>query len=295
MERLDKCPVCAGNGISPYLTCEDFTVSHNLFNIVSCDNCGFKFTNPRPRELDAGKYYKSDDYVSHSNTNKGLINKLYKWVRNYTLSKKEQLIRSYNIPGRLLDYGAGTGMFLAHAKSKGWEVLGIEVDENARKISKDLNGITLYSDYNSLSLENSDIKFNSISLWHVLEHIYKIDDTLKWLYNCLDDGGTLFIAVPNFVSYDADLFKEYWAAYDVPRHIYHFSPDTIKAMLKKHSFRYIEQRPMKFDSFYVSLLSTKYKHGSTSFIRAFLTGFKSNLRASKDGNYSSLIYIFKKA
>ncbi|MGE0569367.1 MAG: class I SAM-dependent methyltransferase [Bacteroidia bacterium] len=295
MQEVKSCPVCSGEEFRPYLNCEDFTVSHELFTIVSCQGCGFMFTNPRPSEEEAGNYYKAEEYVSHTNTSKGIVNKLYKLVRNYTLGQKEKLLRDYGKPGNLLDYGAGTGMFLAYAKNHGWSVSGIEVDSEARKIAKELNSIDLHSSYKDLEENNKNIKFDAISLWHVLEHVYKVNETLLWLHNHLNDDGTIFIAVPNYLSYDADCFKEYWAAYDLPRHIYHFCPDTIKHLMIMNGFRYIDQKPMKFDSYYVSLLSNKYKHGSTSMISSFLTGFKSNLKASRDGNYSSLIYIFKKA
>lgn len=294
MLTLDKCLVCGSNQFEPFLQCKDYTVSQESFQIVSCKSCGFKFTNPRPEDLVIGNYYKAESYVSHTNTKKGLINKLYHAVRSYTLKKKVSMINSYVSRGTILDYGCGTGMFLKACQENGWETFGIEPDDSARKIASE-QGLTVFSDKGRVQTYITDKQFSAITLWHVLEHVTDMSETLSFFKSKLKKDGVLVIAVPNHVSYDAQFYKEYWAAYDVPRHIYHFDVRTMSALLKNNGFQLVETKGMKFDSFYVSMLSEKYKTGSMNLLKAFLTGLKSNLKAKDSTEYSSTIYVFKHA
>jgi predicted SAM-dependent methyltransferase len=295
MITLKNCPVCNHSNFKSFLLCKDYTVSNETFQIVSCDACGFKFTNPRPPEEKLGDYYKSEDYISHSDTSKGLISKLYKAVRTYTLRGKVNLIEKYSDKGNLLDYGCGTGMFLAAAKSSTWNVFGIEPDPGARNLASMQVGKEVFSDIVSAKSSIADVSFNCITLWHVLEHVTKLNDALSWFHTKLEKNGILIIAVPNHKSYDAKIYGEYWAAYDVPRHLSHFEERTVIDLLNRNGFLHVTSLPMKFDSFYVSMLSEKYKSGSISYIKAFLNGLLSNIRAKKASDYSSVIYVFKKA
>lgn len=293
MEKLSNCPVCKNSNTNHYLTCKDYTVSHENFEIVCCENCGFKFTNPRPSQNEIGKYYKSESYISHSNTSKGLISKLYHSVRKYTLKGKLNLINGLLAKrGSLLDVGCGTGMFLKTCQEDGWKISGIEVDESAGKYASELTGIEIKTEIlGSFSGEQFDI----ISMWHVLEHVHLLEETVQWLYERLSDKGYLIIAVPNHESKDAQIYQENWAAYDVPRHLYHFSQASISQLFKQKGFYLHKTLPMYFDSFYVSMLSTKYKSGKINYTEAFFKGLKSNNWAKDhNNNYSSLIYIFKK-
>lgn len=292
--KLDKCPVCGSGQSQPFISCKDYTVSQETFNIVSCSACGFKYTSPRPSDDTIGQYYKSEDYVSHTNTKKGFINRLYHTVRSYTLKKKLGLIESFVSRGTILDYGCGTGMFLNTCKEAGWKSFGFEPDSDARTIASK-KGLSVFNTKESLALELGNAKFDVITLWHVLEHVTDLDDTLSFFKNHLSDKGTLIIAVPNYTSFDAQYYKEYWAGYDVPRHIYHFNLDSVSKLLSKFGFTHIKSLPMKFDSFYVSMLSEKYKTGSIRYLNAFINGLRSNLRARDPNAYSSVIYIFKKA
>jgi 2-polyprenyl-3-methyl-5-hydroxy-6-metoxy-1,4-benzoquinol methylase len=287
-----NCPVCTHSSFSRFIICEDFTVSHERFIIVSCDACGFKFTNPRPSETVLGNYYKAEEYISHTNTRRGIVARLYHLVREHTLRQKVKLLESYATKGSVLDFGCGTGMFLNACKRAGWQVVGIEPDSGARTIA----GQMISGIYDSKSsLEASGFStFDVITLWHVLEHVSDLTETIAFLHHKLKDGGVLIIAVPNHLSYDALVYKEHWAAYDVPRHLYHFSLQTLNALLEKNGFRMLKSLPMKFDSFYVSMLSEKYRSGSINYFRALITGLKSNFKAASTGNYSSKIYIFKK-
>lgn len=292
MLTIDKCLVCGSDSFEPFLVCKDYTVSQENFNIVSCKSCGFKFTNPRPENSVIGDYYKAEEYVSHSNTTKGVVNKLYHSVRNYTLKQKLKLISSYVSRGTMLDYGCGTGMFLNVCKNDGWETYGMEPDDNARKMSIE-KGLDVFSDKDKVSDRIADKKFNAITLWHVLEHVTDMEATLSFFKSKLNDDGVLIIAVPNHVSYDAQYYKEFWAAYDVPRHLHHFDINSMTSLVEKAGFKFKESKPMKFDSFYVSMLSEKYKTGSVNLVKAFLVGLTSNFKAKDTHSYSSTIYIFK--
>lgn len=295
MNTLSNCPVCSSSQFSPFLSCVDYTVSNETFNIVECNSCSFRFTNPIPTEDKIGEYYKSEDYISHSGTKKGIVNRLYHLVRNYTLKQKFKLVNKHAKGKTLLDIGCGTGDFLNYLKQQGWNVNGLEPDEDARNLCKTSHGIDTVSTSELHNLENESVDI--ITMWHVLEHVYNLNKDLEKIKSVLKKDGTLFVAVPNCSSYDAKKYKEYWAAYDLPIHLYHFRPNNIKELFAKYNMEVVDMLPMKFDSYYVSLLSEKYKSGNKGFslgnlIKGFLTGLNSNLKAKK-GKYSSQIYVIK--
>jgi len=292
MLTIEKCLVCGSNRFEPFLQCKDYTVSQESFSILSCPSCGFKFTNPRPEDSELGNYYKAESYISHTNSKKGLINSVYHIVRKYTLRKKVVLVSSYVSRGTILDYGCGTGMFLAACKSVGWNVLGIEPDNDARAMANN-QGLELYSKKEEVISFNTHKQVDAITLWHVLEHVTDMFETLAFFKSKLKKDGVLIIAVPNHISYDAQIYKEFWAAYDVPRHLYHFELRSMKTLLENAGFQLIETKPMKFDSFYVSMLSEKHKAGSVNLFKSLWIGLLSNLKAKDSTSYSSTIYVFK--
>lgn len=290
MEHLNQstCPACGTESFSTYLTVKDHFLSKESFNLELCDSCSLLFTNPRPTLERIGDYYKSEDYVSHSSTKKGLVNKVYGWVRSYTLKKKISLLKQLTKGKKVLDIGAGTGHFLAKAKESGYVVLGLEPDEDARKVALSENGIEL----KDLSLLHGlNQSFDIVSMWHVLEHVYDLQVDLEKIVSLVNHNGVLIIAVPNYTSFDAQYYKEFWAAYDVPRHLYHFSPKSIIPLVESKGLKFEKMLPMNFDSYYVSMLSEKYKGGSM--LKAMRIGFLSNRKAKK-GFSSSQIYIFRK-
>ena len=292
MEEILNCPVCNHNQFSKHLNCKDHTVSGEQFAILICNSCGFLFTNPRPDKTRIGHYYKSEAYISHSDTSKGLLNALYKAVRRLTLASKYRLIKPYLIDEpTLLDIGAGTGYFLKYCKDKGVYVSGIEPDPDARAAAQRLHGIALKTEQ-SLKEFNA-ASFSVITLWHVLEHLHDLNDNISSIKRLLKDSGKLIVAVPNHTSYDAQYYKEYWAAYDVPRHLYHFNPESIGRLFEKHGFVLETTKPMKWDAYYVSMLSEKYKSGSTNYLNSFFRAFVSNARAHHS-RFSSQIYILSK-
>ena len=289
-ERLEACPVCAKTQLKNFLICKDNTVSQESFVIVECENCGFKFTNPRPDKDSIGKYYESEDYISHSNTSKGLISKAYQTVRSITIGQKVDLVNKHAPnKGKLLDYGCGTGHFLAACKKDGWQIAGIEPSPVGRQTAHELTGEEIESEGFG---QFEDASFDVITLWHVLEHVHDLNGVMNEFVRLLKPEGKLIIAVPNSDSFDAKMYKEYWAAYDVPRHLYHFNQATMKRLLKKHKLQLIESKPMMFDAYYVSMLSEKYKQGRSNMLKSVVNGLKSNLHAmTNEKNYSSLIYI----
>jgi 2-polyprenyl-3-methyl-5-hydroxy-6-metoxy-1,4-benzoquinol methylase len=289
-----QCPVCNSDRIHPILSAKDHTVSHETFIIWQCQECTLRFTQDVPDETSIGAYYKSEDYISHSNTSKGLLNQVYQRVRKITLAQKASLITGATKPiGKLLDIGAGTGAFVNEMKGRQWDVTGIEPDEDARKQARDLYRLELIEPHILKELPVGS--FDAITLWHVLEHVHALHDYVETLKQLLSDKGRIFIAVPNYNSVDASLYGNFWAAYDVPRHLYHFTPKSIEVLMAAHGLSVIQKKPMWFDSFYISLLSTKYRYGTTRWFSALMAGIRSNSKTLVDTNScSSVIYIISK-
>jgi len=288
-KTIKNCPVCNKTEFTEFIDCVDYTVSQDMFTIVECKECNFHFTNPIPVIEEIGEYYKSESYVSHSSTNKGLINKIYQRVRNYTLKQKVKLITRHSIGKNHLDIGAGTGHFINATTLSGFRSVGLEPDEDARKLAGDTHNVNIQPLENLYSIAEKSI--DVITMWHVLEHVYDLQKDLIQIEKILKDDGVMVVAVPNMNSFDAVHYKEYWAAYDLPIHLYHFTPNDIDRLFCKFNMEVVEILPMKFDSFYVSMLSEKYKSGNI--LSAFLTGLRSNLKASPK-EYSSQTYIIRK-
>jgi len=287
-----SCPNCGDVNIGKVLSAKDYTVSGEEFEIWECKNCSQRFTQNIPDQENIGKYYESENYISHSDTSKGFINNMYHKVRKRTLIEKRNLIETVTgrKGGRILDVGAGTGAFLNTMKEAHWTCTGIEPDKSAREKAFELYGINLLEAENFYSL--SAQSFDAITLWHVLEHVHDLHKYIEQLKNLLSTEGKLFIAVPNYTSADAKIYDQYWAAYDVPRHLYHFSPKAMEELLDAHKLKIEKIKPMWYDSVYVSMLSEKYKTGDSHPVNAFINGMVSNIEAVFDINKcSSVIYI----
>lgn len=289
------CPACNASAIYHVLDAKDHTVSQKTFEIWECRNCTLRFTQDVPSQETIGAYYQSDNYISHSNTKKGIINRLYHRVRERSLNNKRKLLEAYvkkTATPRLLDIGCGTGAFLAHMKKHGWTVEGVEPSEVARQQALQ-QLLTVHPSDHLFDAAIGD--FDVISMWHVLEHVHTLNDYMERLQIIMRPNATLFIAVPNYTSYDARAYGAAWAAYDVPRHLYHFSPDSMRGLLEKHGFSLKAIQPMWYDSFYVSMLSEKYKTGGGGVLKGGMSGAVSNLKALSDKERcSSLIYVIGK-
>ncbi len=252
-----------------------------------------KFVNPRPEEKEIGKYYESPDYVSHGASKKNGLNFLYRQIRNFSIKSKFKLVKEQAKGKKILDIGCGTGEFIFFCKQNGFDVRGIEPGEKPRSFAQTEYKLEVYEeDYlNHLTLQEFDI----ITLWHVLEHVHLLHERLKKIVEIMNPDGTLIIAVPNCDSWDAQYYGKYWAAYDLPRHLYHFSRETMGILAQKHTLKIDKIIPMKLDAFYISLLSEKYAKGKQNYIRAVINGIRSNNFAEKNkNNYSSLIFVLKK-
>ena len=286
------CPCCNGVDISKVLSAADHTVSNETFEIWQCNVCTARFTQNVPDKNEIEKYYKSENYISHSDTKQGFINSLYHFVRKRTLNGKRKLVEKYTklSIGKILDIGAGTGAFLQVMQKSEWEVTGLEPDETARENAKKLYGLSLQPSEELFNLKAET--FDAITLWHVLEHVHELHEYIDQLKKLLKLTGCLFIAIPNYACYDEKIYKEFWAGYDVPRHLYHFSPTSITQLLLQHGLQLKEIKPMWYDSFYVSMLSEKYKTGKNNFLNACWNGYVSNWKAlfNKE-RCSSVIYI----
>jgi len=293
MEKIETCEICGNNNFSVYMESFDYFLSKEKFTIVRCEKCGFLFINPRPDIIEISRYYKSKEYISHSNSKKGLINKIYHIVRRRNHKNKYKIVQKYKNNGSILDIGCATGEFLNFFKNCGWNVMGVEPDTDAQNLARTQYSLNVLSE--SVLNERPKEKFDVITMWHVLEHVHQLSIKIEQIKNYLVDDGIVIIAVPNAASKDADIYRNFWAGYDLPRHLYHFTQKSIHDLFEKNDFVIIETIPMKFDSFYVSVLSEKYKTGNKNIIKAFLNGLKSNIWGTKNNNnFSSLIFVLKK-
>ena len=293
--HVEQCPICHNDILKPFLMCTDFYVSQEQFRIVRCEKCDFKITQNFPSQETIGKYYETENYISHSDTKKGLVNKLYHWVRSYSLKQKVKLVEknSNTKGGTVLDFGAGTGYFLNAMKEKHWIVTGVEKDKDAKEFA--LKKFDIHMQNEDFVYELPNNQKDVVTMWHVLEHVETFDTLMTKIHHILKKNGLFIVAVPNADSYDANYYKDFWAAYDVPRHLWHFSPQNFTLLANRFGFEIIEIKPMHFDVFYISMLSEKYKQ---TFYSTFIGGLKGFWFFCKNIFFnqkaSSLIYILKK-
>ncbi len=295
MEELNNCVICAS--LKPLhkkqYQLKDHALTGEVFDISKCEECGAMLTDPRPSSQEIGKYYDFKEYISHSDDAPGVVNRLYQLARKWTTSGKINLINQVSKkrthPRHLLDYGCGTGFFLNKAKLKGWNVTGVEVNDKARFAASQRATIAVYDQYINLP---SEITYDVITLWHVLEHVHFLSSTVESLLNKLKPDGSMIIAVPNIYSMDAKSYDQWWAAYDVPRHLYHFTPLSIAKLVDRYDAKIVRQIGQPMDAYYISMLSEKYRGGNV--IGALIKGLKSNISAWRTKNYSSIIYVVQR-
>lgn len=288
------CPVCTSAQLKSKTTIKDYSHTGEEFEVCYCNDCDFHFTQNAPDAETIAPYYQSENYVSHSDTQKGLFFKAYHIVRNYMLGKKRDLVIKHSgvEKGRILDIGTGTGYFPKTMTEANWEAVGIEQDDTTRNYAKEKNSINALSVSDFYNLPENE-KFDAITMWHVLEHVHDLNGYLKKIHNLLTSTGVFAVAVPNHKSFDAGYYQEHWAAWDMPIHLWHFNPKTMQKLMTKNGFIVLEHKPMPFDAVYVSMLSEKYKSGSK------LGGLFKGLQFARKGKAntekcSSVIYIIKK-
>lgn len=288
---MANCLVCGNSQFSPAMEVADFSNTGEKFDLLDCQNCGFRFTSNPPDEAECGRYYQNENYISHSNTRKGIIAKLYHTVRDIMLYRKYKLLTRYSNKKTLLDVGSGTGHFLNYLQRKGFNVKGVEMSDNARNFSIQNFSLDVKKTIDEID-SNSD--YNFITLWHVLEHLYNPDRYMQIFRNLLSIDGTLIIALPNYSCYDSEKYKNHWAGYDVPRHLWHFKPKTFHDFAVKNGFKIISKHMMPFDPFYNALLSEKYKNSNLGILKGFLTGAVAYIKGvTSIDKASSIIYVLK--
>lgn len=286
-----KCPFCESENTKSYLKLKDYFLSQEDFEIMECDNCKLLFTTPRPDKSVIGNYYKSEDYLSHNEHKKGLVPWIYNRVKRINIRNKYKIACGNRTKPYILDFGCGVGDFLNYAKQKGCDISGCDMSEDARIWASMKLGKSIVTPDEIFNLPHST--FDIITMWHVLEHIDDLRYQTEQLHCLLKDDGRLVIAVPNYKSYDAQHYKDKWAAYDVPRHLNHFHKESLQNIFAG-SFELDEIHPLKWDAFYISMMSENYIGKGNSFVKGILTGWKSNRKARKTGEYSSLVYVFHK-
>lgn len=277
-----------------YLECKDYTVSQESFKLIYKEELDMLETYPQPSLRNLSKYYESENYISHTDSKESFIDKVYQFIKRIALKNKLKLINSFNAEERtLLDIGCGTGEFLLTCKNDGWNVVGVEPSKNARNLALNKLDKNISTNITEDIIELEFQKFEIITMWHVLEHVPNLEEYISKIKQLLKPNGVLIVAVPNYKSFDAKYYKQFWAAFDVPRHLWHFSQKSIQQLFLKENLGVEKTLPMYFDSFYVSMLSEKYKTGSGNIIKAFFTGLYSNIKAMRTKEYSSLIYVIK--
>ena len=291
----NKCPLCGAGSIDVLHECTDFLVSGKKFPVCICTSCTFVFSTNYPDEQESAAYYQSEEYISHSDTGVGLMNKVYHIARKFMLSTKLRMLRKVSglKSADVLDIGSGTGYFPMYLKKKGWECQGIEISREAREFAQSKNDLFLQAPeaINDFKTGSMDI----ITMWHTLEHFYNPREYLDFAYRILKKEGLLVIAVPNHLSYDAEKYKDSWAAWDVPRHLWHFNPDTIQILANEYHFKLQQKKRLPLDAFYVSAMSEKYKKSFFPLFKGMITGLISLCISIFNINKtSSLIYFFRK-
>lgn len=289
---MNTCPWCGKPTEKCVLELKDYFLSKEDFRILECPDCGLRFTSPRPAPEVIGKYYQSDQYYSHQQNNKGFIPRIYEFVKSFNIKYKAKLAVGGLPQGRLLDIGCGVGDFLLYLQKMGWEIQGVEPSEDAKRIAESRLGFLPKSPSDSTSFP--DESFDVITLWHVLEHVDDLHFQTSEILRLLRPGGRLVIALPNFQSFDCQYFKDKWAAWDVPRHLNHFSPDVLRGIVTSIGFQNLDTQKLVWDSYYISFMSERFIGRSLPLVRGACVGLRSNLKARHNGMYSSLVYRFIK-
>lgn len=296
-----SCPCCGGRAYTLLFSCKDYLVSGKEFPLIRCTECGFLFTDQAPLPEELGGYYKSTEYVSHQDEQRGFINRIYRFIRRIMLSQKgrwvKQSMQGY-FPKTMLEVGAGIGYFARYMQQKGVIISAIEQDEQARFQAEQRLGKVLYPYLSDLPTEEVPTGgFDLIALWHVLEHIPDFSSHLQSFRQLLSDRGRLILALPNPNSFDAQYYGSHWAAYDVPRHLWHFSPQSVTSLARRFGWKVIAEKSLLLDGFYISILSEQNSRNKSlsSLLRGIWVGFRAFIHALPNKRKaSSIVYVLQK-
>jgi len=252
-----RCVLCRSGRQDPLFEGHDRLCGEKgCFRVVRCSRCGLIFLNPRPSEEEIREYYTRDYYsFKRWSASSGFFRSLGRRWKWRTLSRF-RLTRRPGVPpfirgGKILDLGCGSGEVLGILERAGWEARGVDVDQQAVAYARS-KGLKAYSDKLE-ALRFPDQMFDVIRLRSVLEHLHRPDVTLAELHRILKSGGLLLVVVPNIRSLHSRLFREKWYHLDLPRHLYHFSLPTLKALLEKHGFSPLSVRTCGSGGFLGSL------------------------------------------
>ena len=287
-----NCPWCGSENAKLHLKLKDEFLTKETFEIYECEHCGLLYTEPRPVKDKIGAYYQSEDYYSHKENKKGFIPKIYEIVKGVNLKAKYKMVTEGMQTGQVLDIGCGVGDFLHTMEQNHWETTGIEPSEDAKAIAQKRVKAQIYAPEKIEQLP--DESFDLITMWHVLEHVDDLNTEVHHLHRLLKKGGRLVLALPNYQSFDAQYYKEFWAAYDVPRHLNHFSRNSIHNLFINSGLELKKTEKLVWDAYYISFMSEKYQGHSMALVRGLLRGLQSNIKAKKTGEWSSLVYVLNK-
>lgn len=267
------CDLCGGTDTT--FIAHSYDHEHGVsgaFNVVRCNACGLHYLNPRPSPRAIGQCYPNNYYAYTASTRKtftpGLKDRIKRAIRtSQTLSAVSKRIGplrhmaadgaiagdipEWIKPGKVLDVGCGSGAFLDGMRKNGWTTLGIEPSETAANAAR-TKGHTVYckSVTDSLDTALSQQQFDVILMSHSLEHVHSPTQALANLHPLLRPAGHLIIEVPNLESLLTYWFGELGLAFDTPRHLYMYSPETLRKLLEKTGFevRFMRHiaRPVQF-------------------------------------------------
>ena len=294
-QDFEPCPLCGASEQIPYANCTDFTVSKESFTLMRCQSCGVVYTLDPPSEEQMCRYDKLNLKLKLGDSPTGLTSRLYYHVRSRMLRKKARIVESqaYRTSGSLLNYGAKTGFFSHKMERRGWKVTSVEKYHEERLFSLEMFHHRMI-DVPDMALLQAGT-FDVITMWHVFEHSHHPNELLDRFYELLRPGGILVMACPNIRSTDAMHYGPYWAAYDVPRHLWHFNPNSITGLAYRHGFTLMHHEKMPYDRFYISILSERHLRHRMAFLRGMLQGLRSwRISITKRGRSSSLVYVFRK-
>ncbi len=256
------CPLCGQANHTQFLQAPDrFNPEGGYsFRIAQCTDCGFVYLNPRPIAETIGQFYQDEAYQPFLSTlgERSLWDRLYEFVRSHALRGKRNKIERLQKTGRLLDVGCGTGEFLDEMQRHGWQVAGMEKDEEAAQFAGKNYGLAVQTRLLQ-ECEFDKASFDVITFWHVLEHVYDPIETLNTAKSLLKPDGLILIAMPNIHSFDARFYGQHWVALDTPRHLLHFTPDSVAKLCDVIGLRLLGVRQMVLDAFYNCILSEQLR------------------------------------
>lgn len=254
MKRIPYCIVCNGKRFYLLFKTRDrmFEIPR-LFDVKRCHQCGLVFLDPQPSQQILGKHYSPRQYYSYKTSIEGLSGLISRF-RSYLIKHyyKPTILSSVfshiiqgvpaipqrprNINPRILDVGCGSGATLALLKMLGWDVYGLEINADAVKVARERGLMNVKVGGYEKIANFSNNYFDTIRLYHVIEHVSDPRFCLQLIYKKLKPGGEIILGTPSADSMLTRTFGRFWYNLDVPRHLFVFSPYTLSTLVKKEGF-----------------------------------------------------------